>query len=185
MIERCRNAKHPKAARYVGRGIRVCDRWLGHDGFLAFLADVGRRPSPKHSLDRIDNNGHYEPGNVRWATKIEQARNTSANNLVTAFGETLTQAAWAERFGLDWHTIRGRLAYGWPAERAVSDPAMTRAESGRRSAEERSKTYEPTATCPSGHLMTGSNVRIEPRSGHRRCRTCERARCAKYDARQR
>jgi len=71
MRARCANLKHPN---YGGRGIRVCERWLGKDGFVNFLSDVGKRRQGK-SLDRIDVNGNYEPGNVRWATSSEQNSN--------------------------------------------------------------------------------------------------------------
>jgi hypothetical protein len=77
--DRCLRRRSPSFNNYGGRGIRVCDRWLNGDGsrsgYECFLADVGRRPSPLHSLDRINNDGHYEPGNVRWATRMQQRLN--------------------------------------------------------------------------------------------------------------
>lgn len=73
MRRRCYNERADNFPRYGGRGIRVCDAW--RESFQAFLDDVGFAPSPKHSIDRIDVNGNYEPGNVRWATPVEQSRN--------------------------------------------------------------------------------------------------------------
>ncbi len=74
MKQRCLNPKNSFYENYGGRGITICERWLT-GGFAAFIADVGRKPSPDHTLDRIDNSGHYEPSNVRWATKSEQQLN--------------------------------------------------------------------------------------------------------------
>jgi hypothetical protein len=73
--QRCENPRNKKFPRYGGRGIRMCEAW--RQNFAAFLAHIGPRPSPAYSLDRINNDGHYEPGNVRWATHIEQRRNRS------------------------------------------------------------------------------------------------------------
>lgn len=74
MLRRCNNANNRSYPRYGGRGIRVCDQW---NDFVGFLRDMGRKPSPDHSLDRIDNNGNYEPGNCRWATRVQQSRNST------------------------------------------------------------------------------------------------------------
>jgi hypothetical protein len=80
MIERCHNPSHVNFEGYGGRGIKVCDRWRA--AFLNFLADVGDRPSARHSIDRFPNNdGNYEPGNVRWATRRQQARNKRTSKL--------------------------------------------------------------------------------------------------------
>jgi hypothetical protein len=104
--------------RYAARGITVCERWLK---FENFLADIGRKPSPAHSLERLDNSLSYEPGNVVWATAKVQARNRRNNRLVTFRGETMPVAAWAERLGMERHALLYRLD-NWPIERALTEP---------------------------------------------------------------
>lgn len=124
MRARCSNPRKDHCGAYLARGIKVCARWAA--SFQAFLADVGPRPSPQHSLDRIDNDGHYEPGNVRWATRTQQARNRRSSRRLTWRGETLTVAEWAERLGLPYNALGQRLFHGWPVERALSTPVAVR-----------------------------------------------------------
>jgi hypothetical protein len=123
MKMRCLNPKTLGYARYGGRGIKICDRWLD---FTKFIADMGRKPSLRHSLDRINNDGDYEPSNCRWATPKEQAFNRGNNRLVTAFGITLPMTAWAERQGLGYSALRGRLETGLTPEEALSLPPSRR-----------------------------------------------------------
>lgn len=119
MIRRCTNPKSKRYHRYGGRGIRVCDRWL--KSFKSFVDDMDQRPSAKYSIDRIDNDGNYEPSNCRWATQKEQQRNRSDNHFVTAFGETKTLAEWSERSGISRGTIWNRIyKSGWNVERSLS-----------------------------------------------------------------
>lgn len=114
MIARCTNPKNVGYVDYGGRGVRVCDAWLA--SYEAFASDMGSRPSPRHSLDRIDVNGDYEPGNCRWATREEQARNTRAVHLVTYREESLSVAEWSERLGIKAGTLDNRLRQGRPLE---------------------------------------------------------------------
>lgn len=122
MKSRCCNPFNRAYHNYGGRGIQVCQRWL--DSFENFLADMGERPSPQHSLDRIDNDGNYEPGNVRWATKREQTANKRSSRLITVGGETLMISEWAERTGIRRATLWQRIVLqGWDPEVAVLTPA--------------------------------------------------------------
>jgi len=121
MINRCENPKCETFAHYGGRGIAVCLRW--RESFAAFLADMGPKPSPKHSIDRIDGDGNYEPGNCRWATQTQQARNTKTNCRLTARGETKCLAEWVPVAAVTANTIRARLKSGWSDERAIFEPA--------------------------------------------------------------
>lgn len=116
MRKRCNNPHDRLYPYYGGRGIRVCERW---SDFATFLADMGPRPSPVHSVERRDNGHGYEPGNCYWATRIEQMRNRRGNLYVTYRGETLCVAAWAERLGIDHNTIRRRIKRGQPPELAL------------------------------------------------------------------
>lgn len=102
---------------YASRGITVCQEW--RLSYIAFRAHVGKRPANKYSLDRIDNDGNYEPGNVRWATAQEQQRNTRQNVPVSLHGTSRTIAEWAETLGLKYATIRGRLLRGHSPEHAL------------------------------------------------------------------
>lgn len=111
---------------YGGRGITICPKW--RDSFPAFLRDVGYRPGPKYSIDRINNNGNYEPGNVRWATRCEQMRNTRVNHLLTANGVTLTVTEWAEKLGVTPATLFARIRTGWPIELTLSTPNLRKGE---------------------------------------------------------
>ncbi len=120
MIARCYEPRCNGYERYGGRGITVSDRWRGDGGFERFLADVGERPSRAHSLDRIDNDRPYEPGNVRWVTPKEQQRNRRDNVRVSAFGREATLAEWSERTGIPDYQIARRLKSGWPAEQALT-----------------------------------------------------------------
>src|SRR5438094_3143938 len=120
MKQRCFDPKKPNYHLYGGRGITVCERWMD---FRNFLADMGPRPSPAHSLDRFpDRDGNYEPGNVRWATGEQQANNTRTNRHITFHEETLTLAQWARRLDIGEGTLRWRLKAGWSIERAFSTP---------------------------------------------------------------
>lgn len=117
MIKRCENPESKDWPNYGGRGIAVCERW--RQDFQNFLTDMGERPSPSHSLDRIKNELGYEPGNVRWATRQEQNSNTRRNRLLTHDGRTQTLTAWASESGLHHVTIIRRLKRGLPVADAL------------------------------------------------------------------
>lgn len=126
MIKRCHNPRTSAFASYGGRGIRVADEWRGKGGPVRFLAHVGVRPSPAHTIERVDNDGHYEPGNVRWATHAEQALNRRTNRRVEIEGVSLCIVEWARRIGVDKSTIRRRLEHGVDPRIAVTEPARPR-----------------------------------------------------------
>lgn len=119
------NAAYPD---YGGRGITVCDAW--RDSPEAFLRDMGRKPSPAHEIDRIDNDRGYEPGNCRWVTRSENDRNRRSTRLLTHAGETLPLVAWSERTGIAADVIVKRLEAGWPADRALTTPVRAKAAKG-------------------------------------------------------
>jgi hypothetical protein len=122
MRQRCNDPKCPAYADYGGRGIRVWSAWDRPGGSDTFLADVGPRPSAQHSLERLDVNGHYEPGNVVWATTHEQSRNKRTNRLVTFHGRTQTVADWASETGQSYHQLYLRLfRRGWSVSRALRE----------------------------------------------------------------
>ena len=109
MKQRCCNRNARGYSRYGGRGIKVCSRWLL--SFENFLADMGRRPSPQHSIDRIDNDGNYEPGNCRWATQKQQSANTSRTVKLSLNGETRCLKHWAVGIGVSEKTLHRRISH--------------------------------------------------------------------------
>lgn len=119
--QRCTNPKDDAYPDYGGRGIQMHKPWL--DSFTQFLCDVGYRPTCKHSIDRIDVNGHYEPSNVRWATRDVQSTNTRVVRLITIDGRTQSISAWERERNLAQGQVRSRERSGWPIEQAIMTPS--------------------------------------------------------------
>ena len=118
MIGRCHNSNNSNYERYGAKGIYVCERWRD---FRNFLADMGKRPSSEHSIDRIDNSKGYEPGNCRWATAHQQNNNSAGLRLIIHGGRTLTLTQWAERTGIERRVIAARLdRLGWSVEKTLT-----------------------------------------------------------------
>lgn len=117
MKERCNNKQKKEYKHYGGRGIKVCNHW---NKFENFYKDMGK--APEHmSIDRINNNGNYEPNNCRWATGIEQANNRRSNHLLTYKGKTQTITQWAGEIGINKITLSGRInSLNWTVERALT-----------------------------------------------------------------
>jgi len=127
MKHRCYCVTAPGYTNYGGRGIIVCERW--RNSFENFLADMGRRPQPAsdYELDRINNDGNYEPGNCRWATRKQQANNRRqgrrgicrASHVVVFEGQRMILADLARRFGIDYHLLHSRLSAGWNLQKSL------------------------------------------------------------------
>lgn len=124
LLSRCYNTSHANYASYGGRGIQVCDRW--RESCEHFIEDMGHAPTVDHSLDRIDNNGNYEPGNCRWATRSEQARNKRNNRIFTFNGKTQCMEDWSNELGLAQGTLKRRVKEGWPIERILTTPGRSK-----------------------------------------------------------
>lgn len=116
MRRRCGNPKDSGFRYYGARGITVCKRW---QVFENFLADMGERPSPRHSIDRINNNLGYKPSNCRWATVNEQRRNTRITIRIKYKGKTLAIADWAELLGINYRTLVRRYHLNMPVDRMM------------------------------------------------------------------
>lgn len=125
MKDRCRNSNNKKFCSYGGRGITVCKRWM--DSFENFLGDIGNKPSPAHSIDRIDVNGNYEPVNCRWATKKEQSRNRRNNRYEVFRGESRLLVELCEEVNIKYDLVLRRIdALNWTLENALTVPSMKR-----------------------------------------------------------
>lgn len=120
MKRRCLNRNERSYVQYGGRGISICARWA--NSFEAFLEDMGARPSIRHEVDRIDNNGNYEPGNCRWLLKAKQAQNRRNNTYITHDGKTLCLMEWQRITGIKYATIQHRIYRGWSVSDALTIP---------------------------------------------------------------
>lgn len=119
MLTRCSDPKHKQFKDYGGRGITVCESWS--ESFSAFLRDMGERPQGR-SLDRIDNDKGYDKANCRWATRAEQASNTSRNVKLTFSGRTMSIKEWATDLGIPYGALQQRIKAGWDTEKALMTP---------------------------------------------------------------
>jgi hypothetical protein len=120
MISRCYSPSQTVYKNYGGRGITVCKQW--RDSYPTFLADMGKKPSPLHTLDRIDNAGNYTPGNCRWATKREQAENRMDSIWITYKGKRKVLKAWARYLDVNYAALRDRYLRGWTVKRMIETP---------------------------------------------------------------
>jgi len=172
MRARCNNPKNKRWERYGGRGISICSRW---DDFENFLADMGNRPKGT-TLDRIDNNGNYEPSNCRWATFTEQMRNRGNTIRLTHEGVTLSAPEWAEKTGLPVKTIYCRVDYGWPDKDVLTVPYGKRLKTPTwlkiNCPEYVQPIISPRKECQRGHLLEGDGVHIRTNKQGRIRREC-------------
>lgn len=122
MISRCTNPNRNNYHLYGGRGITVCDRW--RSSYEAFLEDMGRAPSMKHTLDRNDNSKGYAPDNCSWETMSRQARNRRSTRMLTFQGRTMAASDWADELGIPLSRILGRLSLGWSVEKTLTSPLL-------------------------------------------------------------
>lgn len=119
---RCNNPNDWNYHKYGGRGIQMCWRW--QSDFNAFLSDMGERPSPKHTIDRINNNGNYEPENCKWSTQLQQQRNRRDSRMIRLNKKELSLSEWSEMLGIDRVTIATRIdQLGWSVRRALTTPS--------------------------------------------------------------
>lgn len=119
MIQRCYNERTCNFNNYGGRGITVCVRW--RKAFINFFNDMGLKPSPKHSIDRINNNKGYSPSNCRWSNCVQQAHNKRNTRHIFFKGETLCLKDWCRRLNIDYKNAHRRIfARGWSIERAFT-----------------------------------------------------------------
>ena len=117
MIRRCNATSGRDWNAY--KDISICERWKDFD---KFMEDMRKRPSQKHTIERIDNSKGYSPENCRWATRTEQNRNKRCNRVITFQGRSQCLSAWAEEYKLNYKLLWSRLKYGWSFEKAITTP---------------------------------------------------------------
>jgi len=122
MKQRCLNPKSLNFVNYGGRGIKVCDKWI--HSFENFFQDMGPKPSAVFSIERINNNGNYEPSNCKWASRREQNINRRNTGFFTALGQSKTIRQWSELTGLPIGTIRSRIKHGFLPDEVVQSSSF-------------------------------------------------------------
>ena len=128
MKARCYNKSQKAYKNYGGRGITVCERW--RNNFKDFLDDVSELPhfgEEGYSLERINNDGNYEPSNCKWATIEDQANNKRSNHMITYNGKTQSVKKWADEVGVNYGTLKSRINRGWAIEKALTEPVKNKA----------------------------------------------------------
>jgi hypothetical protein len=126
MRERCFSPRCKEYKHYGGRGITVCRRWQGPQGFARFIQDLGPRPFPGASIHRLDNDGNYTPKNVVWANRATQNRNMRSNRILRYAGKSQILTDWANEVGMKPGTLGARLAKGWSVVDALTRPVEPR-----------------------------------------------------------
>lgn len=172
IIKRCKNPSATGWHLYGGRGIDVCDRWLSFDNFVS---DMGPRPSPEHTVDRVDVDGNYAPDNCRWASRLEQAANRRNNVSFVRDGVRYVAAEVAHAYGIQCQLVAQRARKGKTFAEIVSrhhlEPGYDkRAEAVVLAA----KLHNERTHCVNGHEMTPENTGRQKNGRWRYCRVCSR-----------
>lgn len=177
MIQRCYSETHRAYRLYGARGIRVCERWrVGTDELTpveSFAQDMGERPSPSHSLDRIDNDGDYKPGNCRWATPLEQSRNNRNCRQVTLNGKTQSVTEWAAELHISRSTVYKRLDAGHTPEEALLSARVATKRSNLSEVKQR-RLRQLRATGNYTYKELATQFGITPQSAAYHCRKPDR-----------
>lgn len=184
MLGRCYYKAGPSYKNYGGKGVYVCDRWRGRRvGFINFVADMGPKPEPRYTLDRIDRDGPYSPENCRWATRREQLLNTSRTVTVEFDGVVYKTAELAEEYGIHPGLVASRAKAGMPFEQVISrhhlEPGYVHMAAiiAKSAAMNLARTH-----CKRGHELAGDNLAYRS-NGQRVCRKCVAMAQHRYRAR--
>lgn len=177
MLQRCKNPNHSTWHYYGGRGISVCERWIGSkrgEGFANFLADLGDRPEG-FTLERINTNGNYEPSNCCWASRKDQYRNRRSNVFIQWNGESKILKDWETETGIRSDVISRRLEKGLPLDLALTMKSMKSHKSSETikiAIEAAAEARRSRTHCKRGHEFTTENTYTH--NGTRTCRRCKR-----------
>lgn len=174
MKKRCFCETSTAYPSYGGRGITICERWLGKHGFQNFTADMGPRPQ-KHTIERLDVNGNYEPSNCVWATRKVQGNNRRNNIFLTLDGETKTATEWAHGLGLrGGDVVLKRIAKGIPLATALTERRIKPSpESMKPRVEAAAEKKRAMTHCKRGHPLSGENLHLY-KGKIRVCKECRR-----------